>query len=163
MGGKRPRGAASKKTGGAVFVVILSAVLLLARAGFVPFSGGGGVPDAAEMREEAVPWQKVWEAPEDFRGETTAVTGTVAGAAYLPGVDGRPTFLNLGNPHPRTPRFEILIWGEHRNRFLSAAPLPPEDRYRKQRICAAGTVAIHEGIPQIEIRKPRQLVIAEEP
>ena len=64
-------------------------------------------PEADKLCSDAVPWREVWEEPEAYSGKTVAVTGTVAGAAFAPGIEGKPTFLNIGNPHPRTPRFEL--------------------------------------------------------
>jgi hypothetical protein len=148
-----------KKTIGAVFAVLFALVLLAARSGLFTGFPAGGPPNAAEECERAVPWQEVWDNPEKYRGKTVTVTGKVAGTAFVPEVDGRPTFLNLGSPHPQTPRFEVIIWGRHREKFLSAAPLPPEQRYARRRICAAGTIALHEGIPQIEARDPQQVHI----
>ncbi|MFO7731927.1 MAG: hypothetical protein R6V86_14310, partial [Spirochaetia bacterium] len=110
-----------------------------------------------ELCSEAIPWKEVWNEPERYRGEQIAVTGKVAAAAYISDIKGKPTFINLGNPHPRTPRFEILIWEENRPSFLAALPAPPELLFDQQNICVAGTVELHEGVPQIEIRDPVQI------
>jgi hypothetical protein len=142
-----------------LFVLLLGIVLLLARAGWVPQLGRSDGPSAARMREQAIPWREVWAHPQDFRGETVAVIGRVASTTFLPEIEGAPTFLNLGNPHPDTPRMELVIWEENRHSFLSSEASAPETRYRGRRVCAAGTVSLHEGIPQIELRTPRQLLL----
>ena len=157
MAQKLPKRKAAGKTGAAVFVLLLSIILLIARTGFIP--SGGTTPKAQELCGQAVSWKEVWESPERFRGSRIAVTGTVASAAFLPGVNGQPTFLNLGNAHPQTPRFEIVIWGEYRSDFLSSVPLPPEQYYKQRKLCAAGTVTLHQGVPQVEVRDPEQIVL----
>ena len=154
---KLPKRKTASKAGAAAFVLLLSLILLIARTGFIP--NGGTTPKAQELCGQAVSWKEVWKSPESFRGSTVAVTGTVASAAFLPGVNGQPTFLNLGKAHPKTPRFEIVIWGEHRDDFLSAVPFPPEQYYKQRQLCAAGTVSLHEGVPQIEVRDPEQILL----
>lgn len=91
----------------------------------------------------------------DRIGETVRVCGRVAGAAWARGVDGRPTFLNLGSAYPN-PDFTAVIWGEYRGRFEA----PPEDLYDGRRICVRGRVERHEGTPQVEVRWPEQIELA---
>lgn len=85
-------------------------------------------------------------------GETATVCGRVVEAAFLSRVDGRPTFLNFGGRHPNQ-AFTAVIWGEHRRRFDA----PPERTYRGARLCVAGRIEEHEGVPRIEVREPGQL------
>lgn len=146
-----------KKRLGAAIAVAVALVLLSTRMGLVSVIYQSAPPKAAELCSEAIRWQEVWNEPERYRGEEVAVTGKVAGTAFISGIEGKPTFINLGNPHPRTPRFEILIWEENRPAFLTALPAAPELLFDQQSICVAGTVEMHEGIPQIEIRDPVQI------
>lgn len=100
-----------------------------------------------------------WEAPvvspagaTERVGRAAVVCGRVEQARYLPGVEGRPTFLNFGGRHPHQ-AFTAVIWGRHRAAF----GFPPERAYRGRRLCVAGSVRRHEGIPQIEVRTPDQI------
>ena len=148
---------AVKKRLGAGIAVAAALILLSTRMDLVSIIQQADPPKAIELCTKAIPWQDVWNNAERYRGEVVAVTGRVADTAFIPGIKGKPTFINLGNPHPRTPRFEILIWEENRPSFLSALPAPPELLFDQQSICVAGTVKLHEGIPQIEIRDPVQI------
>lgn len=125
-----------------VLVGVIVAGLLVARD-FVatdPGSLPGDLPTVAV--EEAA----------DHVGEAVRVCGSVAGARYVPGVEGRPTFLNLGAPHPEA-IFTVVIWGEVRARFEAR----PEDLYAGRRICVRGRVERHEGTPQIVVGSPDQI------
>jgi len=128
---------------------VLAAVALLAflaRRHLVSGSAGGGAArpgDGPTLRPEQA---------AAHVGEVATVCGAVVEASYLAGVQGRPTFLNFGARHPDQP-FTAVIWGESRGRFDAA----PERAYRGARICVAGRISEHEGVPQIEIRGPGQL------
>jgi len=130
---------------------VLAAVALvafLARRHLLPGSDGGAATrpgDGPTLRPEQA---------AAHVGETATVCGAVAEAAYLPGIDGRPTFLNFGGRNPDQ-AFTAVIWGERRGRFDA----PPERTYRGARICVAGRITEHEGVPQIEIRGPDQVRI----
>lgn len=137
--------------------IVVAVILLSTRMGLLSILQWRDPPKARELCSKAVPWREVWDDPEQYRGHEVAVTGKVAGTAYISSIKGKPTFINLGNPHPRTPRFEIIIWEEHRPSFLAALPAPPELLLDRQTICVAGTIKLHEGIPQIEIRDPVQI------
>ncbi len=129
----------------------LALVAFLARRHLIPGSRDGASPrpgvGSTVPAEEAAA----------HVGETATVCGTVAEAAYLPQVDGRPTFLNFGGRNPDQ-AFTAVIWGEHRRRFEAA----PERTYRRARICVAGQITEHEGVPQIEVRAPAQVRVRSE-
>lgn len=127
-----------------VVVGLLVAGLLMARE-FVTSSPGPPYGDAPTVPAE--------EAGAHV-GETARVCGRVAGASYVPGVKGRPTFLNLGSSYPE-PEFTAVIWGEFRERF----EVPPEDLFDRRRICVTGRVDRHEETPQIEVRSPEQIEV----
>src|SRR6056297_4024087 len=148
---------AVKKRLGAGIAVAVALILLFTRMGLVSIIHQSDPPKAADLCDDAVPWRDVWNDPEQYKGKEIAVTGKVVATAYISGIKGKPTFINLGNPHPRTPRFEILIWEENRNSFLAALPAPPELLFDQQSICVTGTLKLHEGVPQIEIRDPVQI------
>ncbi|MFO7848615.1 MAG: hypothetical protein R6V67_01535 [Spirochaetia bacterium] len=167
MGRRRNRGLGvfKKKAEGSVkkrlaagFAVAVSLILLVTRMGLLSLDTPQDVPKAEELCGESISWQEVWDNREEHAGEVVAVTGSVESTAFVTNIEGNPTFINLGNPHPRTPRFEAVIWEDSRPLFLDSLPAPPEILYEHQNICVAGTVEIHEGVPQIEIRDPVQVM-----
>lgn len=85
-------------------------------------------------------------------GERAVVCGQVVNAVFASATRGRPTFLNLDRPYPDQP-FDVVIWGRDRPRFEQ----PPERLYRGMRICAAGRITSHRGVPRIEARGPEQI------
>lgn len=148
---------------GVAGVLGLSIVLLIARAPSTPGTGGllrglfTGTPDAAELCGDAVDWETMYQTPAQFTGDVHAVRGEIVATEFARGVGGSPTFFNIGNAHPGTPRFDLVIWEENRGVFLEKYPEGPELRLEGRQVCAAGTVEMHEGVPQIELRDPRQL------
>lgn len=116
-------------------------------------------PDGADAADAADPELPVY-APEqasDHVGERASVCGRVVDAAYAQGVGGQPTFLNFGRPHPRQ-SFTAVIWGRDRAKFER-----PEVTYRGAGLCVAGEIREHQGVPQIEVREPRQLRVTDLP
>jgi hypothetical protein len=89
-----------------------------------------------------------------YIGTAAEVCGEVASADYLPRVNGRPTFLNLGRPYPDHP-FTAVIWGDNRSKWTE----PPEQRYANREICVTGLIETHEGTPQIIVNGPGQIEI----
>ncbi len=134
-----------------VILALLVAGLFLSRR--ISGPGGGGAPefDPSEFQDAVT-----LEAHEAHRfvGERAVVCGTVAATNFASGVGGRPTYLNLGAPFPQQ-EFDIVIWGRDRHRFQ----LPPEDFYRGARLCVAGSVIEHDGVPRIEASTPRQIQV----
>jgi DNA/RNA endonuclease YhcR with UshA esterase domain len=85
-------------------------------------------------------------------GERAEVCGTVVEGVQISDLDGAPTFLNLGAPHPDQ-NFTALIWESDRKKWAS----PPETLYEGQSICVSGTVELHKGTPQIIVSSPGQI------
>lgn len=140
-------GGSRKKLGRWAVAVLLAVAASFLVARFVPSGGGSGGPPV----DADLPTYGPEEAAE-HRGEVARVCGVVESASYARQVGGRPTFLNLGRPYPDQ-LFTVVIWGEDRARFGGA----PERRFRGRRICAAGRIRLHEGTPQIEVRRPDQV------
>lgn len=103
---------------------------------------------------EDVPTYAAREA-SDHVGEYARVCGTVAGASYVPRIEGHPTFLNLEEPYPE-PVFTVLIWNDVRTRFDA----PPEDAFRGRRICATGLIETHEGRTEIVLDRADKIRVA---
>jgi len=67
-------------------------------------------------------------------GETRTVCGVVASAAYLPDMEGKPTFMHLDKAYPNQ-IFTIMISGADRSKFGQ-----PEVAYKGKRICVTGVI-----------------------
>ncbi len=116
---------------------------------FVGFGVGrllGGVPEGpAWTCDEPLAWDRAGQAV----GQAAAVVGPVAAASHEPDLGGGPTFLNLGNPHPEEPRFDVVIYEEARERFEE----PPE-ALEGRRVCVQGQVRERDGVAQIVLDGP---------
>lgn len=134
-----------------ILAALVAAAVFLART-----LGSGGAPGVPSAADPDLPVYSPEEAGAHL-GERAVVCGRVADSYYAEGVRGRPTFLNLGRPHPDQP-FTAIIWGRHRAEFER-----PEVTYRGTRICVAGRIREHEGVPQIEVRAPRQVRVVAGP
>ena len=115
--------------------------LLLSRHLVGPRSGGGAAvgPVSAEEVGEQV-------------GKRAEVCGRVAEVVQASGIDGQPTFINLGDTHPDQ-SFTALIWASDRAKWQR----PPAALYDEQSVCVTGSVERHEGTPQIIVSSPRQV------
>jgi hypothetical protein len=89
---------------------------------------------------------------KDHIGETVTVCGKAVSTRYAPRSKGEPTFLNLDEPYPNE-IFTILIWGENRSKFGA-----PESKYGDAKVCVAGKIISHGGIPEIVATEPDQIV-----
>lgn len=96
-----------------------------------------------------------WQNAMDYVDQEVAVLGTVAEYSYLPKVNGAPTWLNLGAKYPEKNRFSLVIWGDYRSQFGAVLS---RDLVSKQ-ICAIGVVKLWKGIPQMEIKRPNDLIL----
>jgi len=88
----------------------------------------------------------------EYVGRSAEVCGEVSSASYVPRIDGKPTFLNFGHPHPDQ-YFSAVIWNNNRGKWNQ----PPERQYRDERICVTGVIEMHEGTPQIIVYDPSQI------
>jgi len=100
-------------------------------------------------REETVNWSEA----VNYIGQRVTVCGPVVSTNYLDRSWGKPTFLNIGKPHPDPKRFTVVIWGKYRDNF----PSSPEVYYRERTICVSGLVTEYKGVPEIEARSPSQI------
>ena len=88
----------------------------------------------------------------EYVGRAAEVCGPVASVSYNPQIDGKPTFINFGHPHPDQ-YFTAVIWGRNRSKW----DVPPEQQYQNQRICVSGVIEMHEDTPQIIVEDPGQV------
>lgn len=89
----------------------------------------------------------------DHVGHVATVCGDVVSTHFAPDVKGRPTFLNLGRPHPDQ-LLTVVIWGTDRVQFGA-----PEERYAGQPICVTGKIREYGGAPEIVADDPSQITI----
>jgi len=94
-----------------------------------------------------------WHEAKNHIGERTTVCGPVVDATWASGSNGKPTFLNLGNPYPDPDRFTVVIWIENRSNF----PQAPEDYYLGKTICVTGLITEYNEIPEIEVKYPSEI------
>ena len=137
----------SRTVGMAVLGLLVILTFVVRRTGMLPERGAHF--DPAEYGEAPV-----LEAVDAHTvvGQRAVVCGTVANVTFASAVGGQPTYVNLERAHPEQP-FDVVIWGRHRDRFQP----PPEVAYRDQRLCVAGRVTTHQGIPRIEVSTPEQI------
>lgn len=91
-------------------------------------------------------------------GKEVTVCGHVAGATWMEGLRGRPTFLNLGGVYPNQ-TFTVVIWDDARANFDTA----PNILFDGADICVTGKVETYKGKPQIVVRSPKQITIEAAP
>ncbi|HLS16563.1 MAG TPA: hypothetical protein VK049_01860 [Paenalcaligenes sp.] len=99
----------------------------------------------------AIPWSEA----KTKNNQRVTVEGVVAEYRYMPRIKGQPTWINLGAKYPDKNRFTLIIWGNKRDAFgsqLSAA-------LTGQTVCATGTVKIREGVPQLVLYSPQNLLL----
>ncbi len=90
-------------------------------------------------------------------GKTVTICGPVAGASHFARLKGEPTFLNFDRRHPEQ-TFTVVIWGKDARRF----PRRPHLMFADKHVCVTGTVETYQGKPQIVVRDPAQIVVAEQ-
>ena len=96
-----------------------------------------------------------WTQAVAHAGESLTVCGPVASAHFASDSNGQPTFLNIGNAYPDPQRFTVVIWGRNRGNF---DPLP-EEAYLEKEICVTGEIELYQGMPEIEVESPAQILI----
>ncbi|MFP4642799.1 MAG: hypothetical protein ACLFM0_00435 [Spirochaetales bacterium] len=144
---------------GIIGIVVLVLILIFARAPWYLPDMIEQAPAATQVCDDAISLEEAWERASELEDGVHAVHGKVREARYVTRIEGRPTFLSLGAEYPRTPRLEALIWYRDRGAFLELFPEGPEHSLEGESVCVAGTVKIHDGIPQIELENPSQLLI----
>ena len=131
----------------AIIALVVAGAFLLRRTGLSP----GGPPPFDPADYTDVPVVEAQDAASVV-GEKAVVCGTVVNAVFTADTRGQPTFLNLSRPYPDQP-FDAVIWGRDRERFHP----PPEMAWREERICVAGPVTTHQGVPRIQVSTPAQI------
>jgi len=102
----------------------------------------------------AAPTPIPWEMAGVFAGEDATVCGPVVRTYFAKKTGGSPTFLDIGLPYPDPGRLNVIIWGRYRDNF----PQPPERMYYQKTICVSGRIELYQGVAQIEVRSPEQII-----
>jgi len=102
-----------------------------------------------QVVQDSIPWSEA----KNHIGKRLTVYGPVVSTFYHKEGKGRPTFLNIGNPHPNPDRFTIVIWGDKRDNFSQA----PEVYYSNKTIYVYGLIEDYKGVPQIIVDSPDQI------
>ncbi len=89
-----------------------------------------------------------------YIGDVKTVCGKVVESRFVSSGRGHQTFLSIDRPYSN-PLFLIVILGNDRINFDS----PPEVYYLYESICVTGKIQSQEGVAQIEIKDPKQILI----
>ena len=108
-------------------------------------------PTLTQEESDSISWDKAG----DYVGKLVTVCGPVMGSHFAKSTNGQPTFLNLGKDYPDPTRFAVLIWGSDRPRF----PAPLEQYYLGKTICVRGIISSYQGLVEVEIIDPDQIII----
>jgi hypothetical protein len=114
------------------------------RTGYVP---------ARYLCAAPVPCCFKWQDASGLIGQRTCVCGLVESVIFRADVTGQPTFVNVGRDFPDPARFQLVIWGKERPRFIP----PPETVYRDRFIKACGVVTLYQSVTQMEVQSPSQI------
>lgn len=139
----------------AVGVVVLTGTVALWLGQIGDVDGPAAQADsAAEVScAESIEWSDA----RRHIGEQVWVRGRVHQATYRSDVEGSPTFVNVGNPFPRTDRFDVVIFASVRADLAFA----PEGVLPGRTVCVEGEVLEREGVPQIVLLESGHLVVEE--
>lgn len=150
------------------FTVIIG--ILIVVGAYVLVNTGSNTPQVAQAQVQSTPTPSVaadnatlgascdapiaWQKAKDYVDQQVAVLGTVAEYRYLPKINGAPTWINLGAKYPNKNRFSVVVWGDYRSQFGRALS---SDLVSRQ-ICVMGLVKLWDGVPQMELKRPQELV-----
>lgn len=111
--------------------------------------------------EDAMSWR---EASKRV-GDVITVQGPLFSSKYMEHINGKPTWMDVGNKFPSSDRLQLVVWGNNRDKF----DLPhvekggfDMERYegRVVTVCASGKVSMYKGVPQIELKDMSKIRIA---
>lgn len=95
-----------------------------------------------------------WREADNYLGARVSVVGPAVGTAVGENVNGRPTWINVGEPFPSKNRLSLVIWQRNINQFRSALEW---NLSGGQLVCATGEISEYRGVPQIELTYSSQL------
>lgn len=166
----------------AVAVVSLAVALVVA---VVVLSSGGGDEEPVRAQQASSPTRRPsatarpsptqapvaassacdgtldWTDVADCLREEITFRGRIVGTSYNTSASGAPTFLNVGNDFPTTPRVTLVIWDDCREDFIARTGFPPEEYYRGTDVVVTGTAELYNGQPQVDLCAPGNRVSGE--
>lgn len=92
-----------------------------------------------------------------FVGKEVVVCGVVAQVATPQGIQGNPTYLNMGGRYPNQP-FTVVIWGQEAMQF----PMGFLKSLEGKRIAVSGVVVDYRGKPQIVVGDVGEVVLVKD-
>ena len=138
-------------------------ILLLGLSIFVAISVLAFWPEQSAREILPTPSELVtpWDEAKDYAGQIRVVEGRVLGATFDVGSMGKPTFLHIGNPHPHPDRFSVLIWSDHRGKFVVKFPPNPETFLLNRIVRVRGFVDTNKGYPEIVLSDPADISVVQ--
>lgn len=103
-----------------------------------------------------LPRRRLVGAGRRARRPVATIRGPVVGATFASDSRGQPTFLDTGKGYPDPGRFTVVIWIPNRDNF----PAAPEELYRGRIVCVTGEVTVYDGVPEMEIVGPEDIVVS---
>ena len=101
--------------------------------------------------DQAIPWFQAKEMDDQI----VTVSGVIVEYAYMPKVNGQPTWINIGGKYPNKNRLSIVVWGDDRQEFASVL----SDKLVGRKLCVMGRVKMHNGVPQIALKNMQELIL----
>lgn len=101
-----------------------------------------------------------WREVGSYLGQRVSVVGPAVGTAVGENVQGRPTWINIGEPFPSENRLSLVIWQRNIGQFQSVLEW---NLSGGQRVCATGEISEYRGVPQIELTYSSQLERVQSP
>ena len=95
-----------------------------------------------------------WSEAGHHAGRRVSFRGPITRVTHRSDINGTPTWVEMGEPFPSPNRVSLVIWGERRHVFGS---LLSRD-LRGREVCVTGSVKLRDGIANVELRSPEQLL-----
>lgn len=93
----------------------------------------------------------------NYVGKEVVVCGVVTQVATPRGIQGNPTYLNMGGRYPNQ-AFTVVIWGQEAMQF----PMGFLKSLEGKRIAVSGVIVDYRGKPQLVVGDVRQVVLFED-
>ena len=138
-------------------------ILLLGLSIFVAISVLVFWPEPSARQTLPTPSELVirWDEARDYAGEIRIVEGRVLGTTFDSASMGKPTFLHIGKPYPDPNRFSVLVWSDHRGKFVDRFPPDPETYLLNTTVKVRGFIDTSKGYPEIVLSDPADISVVE--
>ena len=138
-------------------------ILLLGLSIFVAISVVVFWPEPSARQTPPTPSELVipWDEAKNYAGEIRIVEGRVFGATFDSGSMGKPTFLHIGKPYLAPDRFSVLIWSDHRGKFVDKFLPNPETYLLNRTVRVRGFIDTSKGYPEIVLSDPADISVVD--